>query len=190
MPAKQISASHFGKHLREVVKKAPRVIGVLGVNHFKESFKIQRFNDYGSQPWPKATSHNRKNVLVGKQSGALRNSIQVERADLQEIKWIAKRPYAHIHNEGGTVKVPVTKKMRKFAWAMYYKEGGKGIKTGKDGGAYQSISVGKKANKWRGLALTKKTHLTITIKQRKYMGRSKAFEHTINDWFTENLNYR
>lgn len=30
----------------------PRAVGRLGVNHFRDSFDMQRFNEPGSQPWP------------------------------------------------------------------------------------------------------------------------------------------
>lgn len=172
MPGKQVNMNLFGNHLRRVIATAPRAIGVLGVNHWKESFRMQRFNDYGSQPWPAATSHKRRNVLIGKQSGALRNSIQTERANIQEIKWVARRPYARIHNEGGITHPKVTPQMRKFAWAMYYK------------------APKAEKNKWKGLALTKKKTLTIRIPQRKYMGNSRAFNRTINKYLSKQLDYR
>jgi phage gpG-like protein len=173
MPSKQINMNHFGDHLRTVLEKAPRVIGVMGVNHFKQSFQMQRFNDVGSQPWQPTASGKTSNILIGKQSGALRNSLQTEQADLAMIRWAAKRPYAKLHNEGGTVHPRVTPQMRKFAWAKYY----------------EARNTTEK-NKWRGLALTKKDKLTIRIPQRQFIGRSHAFETKINTWFTTQLDYR
>ena len=72
--------------------------------------------------------------------------------------------------------------MRRFAWAMYYQEGGKGVKKGKAGNVYQSVDIGKKANPWKGLALTKKKKLTIRMPQRRFMGLSDLLnEHLFNE---------
>lgn len=71
------------------------------------------------------------------------------------LKWVKTFlvPYAGIHEYGGSFSIPVTERMRRFFWAMYYK-------TGED--------------KWRGMALTKKTSFKITIRPRPYA--EPAFE--------------
>jgi hypothetical protein len=50
--------------------------------------------------------------------------------------------YAEIQDRGGTTRPAVTPKMRKFAWATFYETGDE---------------------KWKWLALTKKTNLTVNI---------------------------
>lgn len=54
--------------------------------------------------------------------------------------------------------------MRKFAWAMYYKAKKRGAKN------YES---------WKGLALTRKSSITVTIPQRKFMGHSRKIDDNV-----------
>ena len=63
-------------------------------------------------------------------------------------------PYAMIHEYGGDI--PITAKMRRYFWFRFMKDGG---------------------DMWRGLALTKKTEITITA--RPYM--EPALEEFNND---------
>lgn len=56
--------------------------------------------------------------------------------------------YAAIHEKGGTVKPTVSDRMRKFAWAMFFKT---------------------KDDKFKRLALTKKNRLTINIPARPFI---------------------
>jgi phage gpG-like protein len=67
-------------------------------------------------------------------------------------------PYAQIHNDGGTTHPTVTKKMRRWAWAMYFETGDPMFKN---------------------IALTKKTKLDVKIPQRKFMGESATLERGI-----------
>ncbi len=76
-------------------------------------------------------------------------------------------PYARIHNEGGVVHPHVTKKMRGFAWKMYY---------------------ATKQDKWKGLALTKKETLNIRIPRRKFIGNSAVQNKQIKRVLTLQIN--
>lgn len=57
-------------------------------------------------------------------------------------------PYAAIHEFGGVINVPVTAQMRGFFWAMWYDTG---------------------EEKWKFMALTKKTVFKIKMPQRQYL---------------------
>lgn len=57
-------------------------------------------------------------------------------------------PYAAIQHYGGTIRLRVTSRMRRFFWAKF-------IETGDE--------------KWKGMALSKKTHFEIKIKARPYV---------------------
>lgn len=78
-------------------------------------------------------------------------------------------PYAKINNEGGNIDIPITKNMRKYAWAMYYKYGG-----GKKGENATS-------EKWRAMALTKKTSLHVTIPQRQFAPTNTSQSPVLNN---------
>ena len=172
MPTKMRGMKELERHLNTVLQQAPRAVGSLAVNHFKDSFRLQRFNDKASPRWPVTKSGKSSGILIGKQSGRLRNSIRVTRASLKEVRIGTDVDYARIHNEGGEVHPRVTPKMRKFAWAMSYK------------------AKGAEKEKWKGLALTKKSKLDIRIPQRKFMGRSSSLNRTIENWFKRKLNFR
>lgn len=79
--------------------------------------------------------------------------------------------YAAIHEEGGTIQPRVTDRMRSWAWAMYYD-------TGED--------------VYKGIALTNKDRLNITIPARPYLapGTRAAFptiERRAKDTLEETL---
>lgn len=57
-------------------------------------------------------------------------------------------PYAAIHEFGGEIRIPVTAKMRSFFWAMWYDT---------------------QDEKWKFMALTKKTVFIVTIPKRSYI---------------------
>lgn len=64
--------------------------------------------------------------------------------------------YAWIHEFGGTIRIPITKKSRGFFWAMWYE-------TGDD--------------KWKAMALTPKTMFTIRMPARPFLGPALVDEH-------------
>jgi hypothetical protein len=74
--------------------------------------------------------------------------------------------YAMIQDEGGVTHPKVTAKMRKWAWAMYYKEFGSSVRGMHLGGAarrgaketYRAIG-----NKYMAIALTKQPTLTVRV---------------------------
>ena len=94
--------------------------------------------------------------------------------------------YAPIHNWGGTVSVTVTDRMRRFAWAKFYKASGKARKAAtrqKKGRNVAAVgqAANPKASFWKNLALTKKKKLDIRIPQRQFLGDSKELTGKINE---------
>lgn len=82
-------------------------------------------------------------------SGDLRGSIETEPVRGEEAVTVGtNKEYAAIHEFGGTVKPKVTPRMRSWAWAMY-------AETGEE--------------VYKGIALTTKTNLEITIPARPYL---------------------
>ncbi len=146
-----------------VVTRFPAEAGNTAIRFINGNFKAQGWQGSSFKPWAK----NKRGGTTLVQTGHLRSAtFYITSPGMATIR--NTEPYADIHNEGGDLTIPVTDKMRKFAWAMYYKESGKGIKKTKGGAEYQSIEVGRKAGKWRGLALTKKTYLNINIPRRQF----------------------
>jgi len=173
---------------RALKRDIPAMIGEEHKNGFRRSFREQRFYDYGQRGWkaperkdtssafpPPTRSHLTRDTLIGK-AGAGGSGLQDSfRVSIRrgEIAIANTKDYAGIHNEGGTVKVPVTKDMRSFAWAMYYKSKKRGAKN------YES---------WKGLALTKKNKLSMKIPQRKFMGHSRKIDDEVDKEIDKELN--
>lgn len=166
----------------EVNDRLPRKVGIVAVNFFKQNFRDAGFRNNGIERW-KIT--NRQQFGKGAAAGytpllSARNhlfsSIQYV-AGHGEVHIENNVPYANIHNEGGIVSThpTITPRMRKYAWARYYEEGGKD-------------SPG--ALKWRALALTKKTKLDIRaeIPRRQFIGESHELMTKIEQMVEESLN--
>ena len=78
--------------------------------------------------------------------------------------------YAPVHNWGGEIDVTVTDRMRRFAWAKFYKASGKRKKAG---------TGQKKRVKRRSKPKKKKLH--IRIPQRQFMGESEELNSRIRE---------
>lgn len=141
--------------LRDIV---PRIIAEEATKFYKQRFTVKA--DVNNSPWPQAKNPPKRGSLMVR-SGNLLASIRPSKVTSTRVVVSAgssKVPYAQLHNEGGVVDVPVTKQMRRFAWAMKYK-------TGDD--------------RWKGLALTKRASLRIGIPKRQFMGHSKQLDRQI-----------
>lgn len=141
-------------------------IGKISSEFFKASFVKEGKTDRGFQAWDQRNFEfpGKKRALL-KKSGALNRDIRYTTKPNQ-TRVFTTLPYSGIHNEGGRIRV--TAKMRKFFWAMYYKEMA-GRKT-KDKTA--------KAEIWKSLALTKNSH--FDIKARPFIYHSKELNDKID----------
>ena len=168
-------------------RQLPVKIGRMAKDHFQENFRKGGFVNNGLQQWPKT-----KRQLSGTSSAAaqygpllsgrnhLFSSMKYTPSDYR-VKVANEVPYAAIHNEGGTVNPTVTPEMRRFAWAMFYKSSGK--KKGKRG----SMLSNPDADRWKALALTKKSKLTVKIPKRQFLGESAELRKSINDKIEKEL---
>ena len=91
-----------------------------------------------------------------------------------------------IDNWGGEIDVTVTDRMRRFAWAKFYKASGKRKKTGT--GQKKRVKrrskpkeLNPQAQFWRNMALTPKKKLHIRIPQRQFMGESEELNRRIRE---------
>lgn len=144
--------------------QAPRIAGQIAVNHIRADFRKGGLTKNGFHPWPVTKRQTSGGSDAASQYGPLlsarnrlMNSITAQPGEAH-VRILTDVPYAAVHNNGGVLRPKVTPKMRKFAWAMFYKEtGGKPAKGS------------SKNSKWKALALTKKTQLTVNIPQRQFM---------------------
>lgn len=174
------------KHLME--RTLPVKIGAITQSHYKENFRNSGFDgtkwkttwrqqhgsgaasSYGPLLSKRKNLYNSITRTTGK--GTVTISTNVE--------------YAAIHNEGGTLHPKVTPKMRKFAWAKFFEASG--IKKGMTAAEKKAAAANEDAKKWLGLALTKKTSLSINIPKRQFIGESEVLSKKIIDKIDDELN--
>ena len=172
---------------RLVNRVLPIKVGALAKAHFRENFRLSGFMNGGLRAWP-AT---RRQQTGGKSAAANYGPLLSRRNHLfgsigykpgpGYVVIGTSLPYAAIHNDGGTVSPTVTLKMRKFAWAMYYKSlGTKSSKGSKGSKGKKGATVPAEAERWKALALTRKQKLNITIPKRQFIGDSQELNAAIN----------
>ena len=159
----------FSKMAQELKDDALLYAEVKAENFFKETFMLGGFTDVAFEKWA-----DRKTEMTGfktlQLTGALRDSVSTfsEQA-LYRVIVQTDMPYSEIHNEGGTINVKVTPKMRKYFWAMFKASG---------------------QERWKGMAMTKKTQFTIRIPKRQFIGESFTLMATLDDWLAKEIEKR
>lgn len=162
----EIQVPDFRRIAEEALKDLPDKVGELAVSFFKASFDQEGFTDFSFMAWPKRL-HSYSHPLMRK-SMNLQNSIRVSEASLKRVEVSAGEglPYAELHNQGGTVSVELTDKMRKYFWAMYYKTN---------------------ELRYKYMALTKEPRMVIKMPQRQFIGESEALNKQIDALFIEQI---
>ena len=163
----------------------PVKTGNLAVNHFKGNFRKGGYQDGGLTPWKKAARqlNGRKDTdssygtLLSRRNHLMNSTRFI--AEPGKVTVINDVPYAKIHNEGGVITQPITPKMRKFAWAKYFQEAGVAKADSKEKRANKIAAAGQEAERWKGLALTKKTTIRQIMPRRQFMGRANELMDNI-----------
>ena len=180
---------------RLIHRRLPVLIGRMAKDHFQNNFRLQGFLNNGLTRWPETRRQQSGGKSAASQYGPLlsgRNhlfaSIKYSPADASVI--IANDLlYAPLHNWGGSTHPAVTDKMRRFAWAMFYKEAG--IKRAKSGKTKKkkmaAAAENPRASRWKALALTKKTKLNIRIPQRQFIGDSRELSDKVQQKITTEI---
>lgn len=160
------------KEIRDAIhRRLPVKIGRMATDHFQNNFRQGGFVDGGLHQWPVTRRQQAGGKSANSQYGPLMSarknlygSIRYVPGDAQVVVGTSV-PYAAVHNQGATITSHprVTPKMRRFAWAKFFANGG------------GSTAANPEADKWKALALTKKEKLTVTshIPQRKFLGESQ-----------------
>lgn len=150
--------------------KFPTTAGNVALRFINGNFRAQGWQGNGFKKWDK----NETNTTILVQSGHLR-SANYYTTGTGKVTIKNTVPYANIHNEGGILNVPVTDKMRGFAWYKYFEN---------TGNTSEGIEESPEARMWKGLALTKKTFLNIKIPQRQFFptqtSKSPVLEKAVN----------
>lgn len=190
--------SETSKFLR---KDAPRIIGRLAENHYRNNFRKGGFVDRTLEPWKITKRQQAGNLSADSKYGPLLSSRKhLMKATVYDTSDYRARvlndaEYAAIHNEGGEVHPTVTPEMRRYAWYRYFKSSG-GAKSPRKQKRVRALvkkfdfakaNINDDALKWKRLALTKKTKLDIIIPQRRFVGPSEALNDKIHERITNEL---
>ena len=162
-------------------RKLPVVVGRMAKDHFQDNFRLGGFQNRGLRKWPVTRRQTSGIAGTSSQYGPLLSSRNHLFASVKYVPGDYRvtvsndLPYAPLHNWGGETNPTVTPRMRRFAWAMYYKNGG-----GKKGNKKNKETEGTQASFWKGLALTRKDKLKVKIPQRQFIGDSAELNDKIN----------
>jgi hypothetical protein len=163
------NAPDFLKMATTLKKDVVRYASVAGVNFFKDSFQNQGFTNEVFEAWAKRKNDVDPGRKILVKSSYLMNSIQVFDSNLQRITFGSDAEHAEINNNGGTVKINITAKSRRYFWFMF---------------------KATKNSMWKAMALTKKTAITINIPKRQFIGESKTFLNELDTWITKEIQKR
>lgn len=167
---------------KDLKAKILRDVRVEASQMFDRNFERESF--FG-EAWRRRSSPVRGDGHVLISTGALRRSV-MSRSDEDSITFYSTLPYAAIHNNGGVIKV--TRKMKSFFWAMYYKAAG-GFKRRKDGSLSRSKRqerLSAEAEFWKAMAL-KKVGEGVTIPRRRFLGLSPELESAVTGIIERNI---
>jgi len=178
------------RRFQELKKQSPRIAGTVAVAFFKEGFRLQGQRLNGSlKPWKKRSPefNKRKGAAVLTKTGTLQRDLRYRTAG-HRVGIISAMPYSQILNDGG--KIPITPRMRRFFWAMYYQEMGRVLYSVKKKSMTKaSVKHNTDAEIWKNMALTKKTHIEIEARPFLYDTRdliaalNNEFERQIQNLF-------
>lgn len=147
---------------KQLILDAQTIAEVEMINFIMANFERQGFLGSSIQPWAERKGNTDSGRAILSKTGALRDSISISSSSIKQVVASSNSKYAKINNEGGIVNIPVTAKMRKFFWFKYKQTG---------------------EAKYKGMALTKKIHFTVTVPKRQFMGESEAFNQLIDAKF-------
>lgn len=168
-------------------RKLPVKVGRMAKDHYQDNFRKGGFVNGGLQRWPqtKRQSSGSNSAAAGygpllSRRNHLFSSVKYTPGDYR-VRVANDVEYAQLHNWGGETHLTVTPRMRKFAWAMYYKAAGirKKAAKGKRKGKTRQRELPPEAGMWKGLALTRKKKLKVKIPQRQFIGESTELNKQI-----------
>lgn len=133
--------------------------------NFDRNFERKAFF---TQRWASSSFPNRKGSPLMR-TGTLRRSINAKVQGMN-IVFSSSVPYADIQNEGG--EIVITDKMKKFFWAMYYKNAGAvtyNVRARAIVNTERNRRLTAEAEKWKALAL-QPTGKVMKITKRQFIG--------------------
>jgi phage gpG-like protein len=172
----------FKQIAKQLIIDAQTIAEVEMIKFVLGNFEKQGFMDASLEPWQERAIDDSPGRAILTQSAALRDSFKLVSSSTKQVVVGSDSKYAKIHNEGGIVHIPITKKMRKYFWYKYYTIADKN-------GNIRSGSASE-ASMYKAIALSKKTHLTIKMPKRQMIGDSVTFNREIDLKFIKMIESR
>lgn len=153
--------------------RLPVIVGRMAKDHYQENFRLGGFRNGGFKEWPRPKRYVEGGTTADSQYGTL---LSKRRHLYSSFAYTGRNfrtrvynpvPYASAHNDGETITVPVTEKMRKMGWARHFAAGGK-------------ESANPEAEFWKRFALTPKTQLRIKMPERPILKESAELNTALN----------
>lgn len=174
-------------------KRWPARVGEMAISHFKRNFRDGGWNDNGLTRWPRTKRQERGGdgadaaygPLLSRQAN-LMNGFTYKAGSGRVIVANNLR-YARIHNEGGTVRHPITPRMRRYAWHRFFEAAGITKYDSAEERKRKEAAMSDADRFWKRLALTPKQTSTVRIPRRKFMGQSAELSKMIHDYTEQEL---
>ncbi len=173
-------------------RRLPVKVGQMAQRHVQDNFLKSGYVDGGLHPWTPA-----KRLSQGGTSAAARHkTLMSSRKHLYsgtkytpgtaQVTIFNDVAYAAVHQQGATINIPITPKMRRYAWARHYDATGrsKGSQSGKKG---RTRATSEGDTMWKRLALTKKKQLVVKIPARPFIGPSRELSDKVTQLIEKEL---
>lgn len=176
---------HAAKLRQLVNRRLPIKAGQIAKRHFQDNFRLGGFVDNGLHPWQPAKRLSQGGTSAAAKYPTLLSSRKHLYSGINytpgmaQVRIFNDIVYASIHQNGGEISIPVTPKMRRYAWARYYAATNK-EKTGEKGEKSPNTATSEEAKMWKGLALTKKERLSVTMPARPFIGSSRELDEKLS----------
>lgn len=145
----------------------PAIVADEIIDWVLDNFDRQSFD---GRPWPERKDRDGSRALLIK-SGRGRRSIRVSKRTAKQVEISTDVDYMIAHNDGAEITTQITRRMRRFFWAMHYKF---------EADAEGNLRIPEDQVMWKWLAL-KKGPITFRMPQRQFMGPSKELDQRIKE---------
>lgn len=162
MPDIQIVIQRYNAFL----KSMPQLVADVLIDWVLDNYDRQSFD---GKAWPERKDGDSSRALLIK-TGRGRRSIRVSRQTPKTVEVTTDLIYMKAHNDGETITMQITPRMRRFFWAMHYKFEADG-----EG----NLIIPEDQVKWKWLALKKGNTITFTMPQRQFIGPSEEIDRRL-----------
>ena len=179
------------RRIDRFIDRTLRDVRVELLEEFDRNFEREAFFN---ERWVRRKHHDDRSRGLLVRTGTLRRSLRAEVTDRRSVRFFTDVPYAHIHNEGGTITV--TRRMKNYFWVQYMTIVGSKhgtfapkLRRKKDGtlrNDKRNRKLSSEAAFYKAMAL-KPVGSKIVIPKRQFIGRHAEVERILKEIAENNL---